>query len=290
MNGTAISIINMKGGVGKTTVTINLAHFLAKNKSKKILVIDFDPQANSTSSLISFDTYKKHKKDKPMISEIFGDLKSIITPTGKSRNKNYIKLEDLIINVYDNTCNNGGKIDLIPSELELSDILERAGGTNIEDRLEYVLRNKRLAYDYILIDCSPTYSVLTNNALNASNYILIPVKPDPFSARGIPMLLEKIDLHNEMKDEREKVDVLGIVFTMVKDKRYIDNIKAEIYREQRGIFESEIKYTDEYPVSLFDNRSILEGRAQQHIKDNFISFAEEFCSKLEVKESDKEPK
>lgn len=158
-------------------------------------------------------------------------------------------MNDLIINVYGET--NKGKIDLVPSELELSNILERASGSNMEERLDFIIKDKKQAYDYVLIDCSPTYSVLTNNALNTSNYVLIPVKPDPFSARGIPMLLEKIDLHNQFKEEIKQVEVLGIVFNMVKDSRYIDSIKAEIYRSHRGVFETEIRFSENYPIAFF---------------------------------------
>lgn len=284
MKGKTISIINMKGGVGKTTLTVNLAHYLSKKLAQKILLIDFDPQANATSALINYEQYKEHKKKKSMISEIFSDVRNLVSPTGKETKEKILSMNDLLINVYNG--NDGGKIDLIPSELELSNILERASGSNMEERLDFVIKDKKKAYDYVLIDCSPTYSVLTNNALNTSNFVLIPVKPDPFSARGIPMLLEKIDVHNQFREQNKQVGVLGIVFNMVKDSRYIDSIKAEIFRSHRGVFETEIRFTENYPIAFFENKSILESRAQNQFKDNFSDFAEEFVQKIEVKSSE----
>ncbi|MED3447565.1 ParA family protein [Bacillus thuringiensis] len=283
MDTKVISILNMKGGVGKSTITMNLAHTLTSIHNKRVLVIDFDPQANASSGLLNFDDYEEHRKNKLVISDIFTDIRKIVGPVaGQSKEKkDLISLEDMVCRVK--TYPTGAFLDLVPSELELSSVLERTGGSNIEDRLKIILREKKRKYDIILVDCSPTYSVLTNNALKASDFVLIPVKPDPFSARGIPMLLEKVSLHNNANSVEDRVEPLGIIFTMVDDNiRYVTSVKAEILREHRNVFRSEILFTEHYSKGLFDNKSILETNATQRFKKNFKDFTDEFLSKLEA--------
>ncbi|HBJ2608569.1 ParA family protein [Clostridium botulinum] len=270
------SIINMKGGVGKTTITINLAYYLAAKLNKKVLIIDFDPQANASSAYLEYEKYDKLLDDRKVISEIFTDIDRIVGPITK-RNPKLLTLNDLTTNVR--TFDGGGKIDLVASELELSKVLERTGGGAIEERLELLLSDKKEAYDYILIDCSPTYSVLTNNSLRASNYVLIPVKPDPFSARGIPLLLGKINQHNSV-NKTKKVEVLGIVFNMINDGlRYMDKVKAQIMTEHSNVFQNEILATENYSKGLLDNKTIFETNARKSFTDNFSKFCDEFIRK-----------
>lgn len=270
------SIINMKGGVGKTTITINLAYYLASQLNKRVLIIDFDPQANASSACLNFEDYEKLLDERKVISEIFTDLDRIVGPVSK-RNPKLLTLNDLSINVR--TFKEGGKIDLVASELELSKVLERTGGGAIEERLELLLANKKEAYDYILIDCSPTYSVLTNNSLRASNSVLIPVKPDPFSARGIPMLLGKIQQHNTV-NKTKKVEVLGIVFNMINDElKYMDKVKGQIMREHSNVFQTEILASENYPRGLLDNKVIFETNVRKKFTDNFSKFCDEFIRK-----------
>ncbi len=272
-----ISIINMKGGVGKTTLTIKLAYYLAYFEKKKVLIIDFDPQSNSSSAYITYDKYEKLLEERKVISEIFTDIDRIIGPIS-TKNPKLLTLDDLSINVR--ITKDKGKIDMVISELELSKVLERSGGAAIEERLSKILGDKKNVYDYVLIDCSPTYSVLTNNALMASDYVLIPVKPDPFSARGIPMLLNKIEQHNRLHKEK-KVQILGIIFNLIKeDLKYMDSVKAQIMREYSNVFQAEIKVCEYYSKGLMENKMIYETAAQHWLKDEFTSFAEEFLRKI----------
>ena len=273
-----VSIINMKGGVGKTTLTINLAYYLAYFENQKVLIIDFDPQSNSSSAYITYNRYEELLDERKVISEIFTDIDRIIGPVS-SRNPKLLTLSDLSVNVR--TTKDKGKIDIVVSELELSKVLERSGGAAIEERLAKILEEKKKAYDYVLIDCSPTYSVLTNNALMASDFVLIPVKPDPFSARGIPMLLKKIEQHNRLHNDK-KVEVLGIVFNLIKeDLKYMDSVKAQIMATYPNVFQTEISVCEYYSKGLMENKTIYETSAQYWFKDEFTAFAKEFIEKLE---------
>ncbi|HDI3119280.1 ParA family protein [Clostridium botulinum] len=257
-------------------ITTNLAYYLAAKLNKKVLIIDFDPQANASSAYLEYEKYDKLLDDRKVISEIFTDIDRIVGPITK-RNPKLLTLNDLTTNVR--TFDGGGKIDLVASELELSKVLERTGGGAIEERLELLLSDKKEAYDYILIDCSPTYSVLTNNSLRASNYVLIPVKPDPFSARGIPLLLGKINQHNSV-NKTKKVEVLGIVFNMINDGlRYMDKVKAQIMTEHSNVFQNEILATENYSKGLLDNKTIFETNARKSFTDNFSKFCDEFIRK-----------
>lgn len=272
-----ISIINMKGGVGKTTLTINLGYYLACMQNKKVLVIDFDPQANSSSAFLTYNKYDKFLDERKVISEIFTDIDRIVGPVTK-KNPKLLTLNDLIVNLK--STPKGGKLDIIISELELSKVLERTGGGAIEERLKILLEAKKERYDYVLIDCSPTYSVLTNNALIASDYILIPVKPDPFSARGIPMLISKIDQHNSVHKDKP-VKVLGIVFNLIKDDlKYMDTVKAQIIKEYKNVFQTEIRACEHYSKGLMKNKTIFETTAQKTFKNNFIAFCQEFEKRI----------
>lgn len=272
-----VSILNMKGGVGKTTITVNLAYYLAMFENKKVLIIDFDPQANASSAFLDYDVYDKLLEQRKVISEIFTDINRIVSPVSGTT-KPEITLDSLLTNVRKTEA--AGKIDLIPSELELSNVLERASGQALDFRLDKLLTIKKKAYDVVLIDCSPTFSVLTTNALMASDYVLIPVKPDPFSARGIPMLINRINTHNKVFDTKE-VKVMGIVFNMINDNlKYMDRVKVDIMKAYSNVFKNEIRACASYSSGLLVNQTIFETSAQSQFKDGFKKFGKEFLSKL----------
>jgi chromosome partitioning protein len=279
-----ISIVNMKGGVGKTSICLNLAYWLAEKKGKKVLVVDFDPQSNISEGLLTFDKYKSHVESKKVISDIFTDLHKIVGPVSDKKEK-LITLEDMVCNVK--KYQNGGKIDLIPSELELCQVLERPIGKMSETRLKLILKDKKDKYDFVLIDCGPTYSLLTTNALNASNYVLIPVKPDSFSIRGIPLMVKQIETHNRASDNQDKVKICGIVFTLVKKLKYVDSIKGEVLRVHKDIFPVEIKYSEHYPIGTIKNLPIYKTTARKKYIANFEEFVTEFMKRIEEDKNDK---
>lgn len=278
MAAVVVSVLNMKGGVGKTTICLNLACSLAKHYQAKVLIIDFDPQANASSGLLTFEQYEAHREKKKVISAIFSDIEKIVGPVKRKEDK-LLTLDQMKMRAK--KYRPDGQIDLVPSELELSHVLERAGGASLEDRLKFVLKGKKNQYDFVLIDCGPTYSVLTNNALRASDYVLIPVKPDPFSARGIPLLLNRIEAHNRLNVGEDQVKVLGIVFNMVKEGLvHAAGVRAEIYKEHKNVFRTEISHTEHYPAGIIRRKPIFETTAQSAFTNNFAEFVAEFRKKL----------
>jgi len=163
-----ISITNQKGGCGKTTTAINLAASLSSN-SRRVLLIDLDPQAHATSGL-----------------NIKADL-SIYNVLSKLTNKK-ARLQDIIKKVDEN-------FDIAPSSIVLSTLeQELAGEIGRESRLWETVSNFKADYDYILIDCPPNLGILTINAIRAASEIIIPVEASRFSLEGLDQLMSIIEL------------------------------------------------------------------------------------------------
>ncbi|MBD2594851.1 ParA family protein [Nostoc spongiaeforme FACHB-130] len=221
--GYVIATANMKGGVGKTTLTVNLATCLAKNYGKKVLVLDLDTQISATLSLMSPLDFAKRRKQRLTFRYLIDD---VINPDPNSK----VTINDII---QTQVCGLP-ELHLLPGDIDLydefvvSEMLHKQtvafGEQNFEtvwNRFERVLINNILKpvrdqYDFILLDCAPGYNLLTRSALAASDFYILPAKPEPLSVVGIQLLERRI---GQLKDSHEQeaqinIKMLGIVFSM----------------------------------------------------------------------------
>lgn len=212
-----ISFMNMKGGVGKTTLAVNVAYGLAYFHQKKVLVVDGDPQFNATTYLMEEEQYLNHISDvkKGTLMDIFVPrrLGPVRTVPGLARsiNKKTMALAACTFTVFDGGEGNG-KLDLVPSTLKMIEIETSRRGT--ENKLNLYLKEKATDYDYVIIDCPPTISIFTQSAILASDKYIVPVKPDPLSVIGLPLLEQWLD--DYLTDNGLKVTPVGLVFTLVR--------------------------------------------------------------------------
>ena len=204
-----VSLTNQKGGVGKTTTSVNLAVSFAVSEVKTLL-IDLDPQSNATTGLEQITD-----EPKGTIYDIIirgSKTKDIITNT---------KLEFLDMITSTN--------DLVGAEVELVNVMAR------EHQLEKALKSIRKKYDYILIDCPPSLGLLTLNALTCSNSVIIPIQCEYYALEGLGQLLNTVRL--VQKNLNQKLEIEGVLLTMY-DSRL--NLSKQVADEVKGFFKDKI--------------------------------------------------
>ena len=235
--GRIISIANQKGGVGKSTTAINLSACLAE-KEKKILLIDSDPQGNTTTGL-----GQDNNQIENTIYDIYLGNESI--------------QQCIIKNVYDN-------LDLIPANVNFAAAeIELIG---IENK-EFILRNEldyvKNDYDYIIIDCPPSLSLLTVNAMAASDTVIVPIQCEYYALEGLSQLIHTVNL---VRDRLNKdLDIEGLVFTMYDSRtnlsqEVVDNVKENMQGNMyEVIIPRSIRLAEApsygQPITLYDAKS-----------------------------------
>ncbi len=231
-----ICTVNMKGGVGKTTISVGLAYELAASFSKKVLLVDIDSQTNATLLVLDEETYQEIDSKYKTLADLFLDDSGLL---GERRP---LEISDIIV---DNPWNiNNGKMDLVPSSIRL---FEKKNLLTEMSYAEDFFKTKfealePLAYDYVIIDSPPDFDKLVIAALNASNWYIIPVRPDYMSQQGLVVLDRKIEKIKKYID----CEFLGIIISlipptrsifhkeMIQDlrNRYKEHILAEIKEKQ----------------------------------------------------------
>ena len=203
--GKIIAIANQKGGVGKTTTSINLSACLAA-KGKKVLVIDTDPQGNTTSG--------------------FGIDKNFLQNTIYELILGYCSIQDCIISeAINNVSVIPSNVNLAAAEIELIGV----------DKKEFILKNEvdwvRDSYDYIIIDCPPSLNLLTINAMTTADSVLVPIQCEYYALEGLSQLIHTVNLIKERLNP--ELDMEGVVFTMYDSRtnlsmQVVENVKSNL--------------------------------------------------------------
>jgi len=266
----------MKGGVGKTTLSINIADCLSSRYDKKVLLIDIDPQFNSTQCLFNVEQYIEHLKDKKdTITDIFDKNTKITISTvsgvNESKSKELQKIEPVEIK---------NNLWAIPGNLELYR-LEIAPGEGRESRLKRYLQSNKEKYDIVIIDTPPTPSIWMTSALIASDYYLIPTKADPISLTGIDLL------NNIVKEKKENLDLtikcIGVVLTITEEQTRVYKSAKKFLTEHKTwsdlLYSRELQKRTELAGKQLDN--FILDLQDSRIKTSLIGIVDELLKRIE---------
>ncbi|MFW6295665.1 MAG: ParA family protein [Halothece sp.] len=285
--GYIVSVVNMKGGVGKTTVTLNLATCLAKIHGKRVLIVDLDTQINATLSVMPPLQFSKLKQEKRT-------LKTLISQTIQIHPSSFLPIQEII---QANICQVKG-MDLLPGDIELyndfllADLIysnsegdrktfEKAWN-QFEDRLlREILQPVINDYDFIFLDFSPGDHFLTRSGLVASDYYLIPSKPEPLSVVGIGLLEGRIKQLRE--SDRAKLTLIGIIFTALGHATNLaPKIKSRLSQDfgEYKIFKTEIPTNIAVAKAVDQFQPVVINDPQASGAKAFMDFSQEFLEKL----------
>ncbi|WP_456458747.1 ParA family protein [Reichenbachiella sp.] len=224
-----IAIVNQKGGTGKTTTTVNLGCALAK-KGKKVLLVDLDAQGNLSYSLGILEI------EKSIGQVIMGE----------------VDFQDILVSTEG--------LDVAPAQIDLADVeINIAGELARESILKKILADTE-EYDYVLIDCPPSLSLLTINALNAAKWVIVPLQMEVLSLQGLDQIISTINQIKEVLNEN--LEILGLLPVMVDSRR---KLSREIYEH----------IEENYNFKIFNSRIRTNVRASEapSFGESLISYA-----------------
>ncbi|NLJ89711.1 MAG: ParA family protein [Clostridiales bacterium] len=249
--GRIIAVANQKGGVGKTTTSINLSACLAE-KGKKVLLIDADPQGNTTSGL----GLDKSELNSTIYQLIIGQK----------------KLEEVIIpNVFEN-------LSLIPANINLSGAeIELIGIDNKEYLLKTEIDKVRDDYDFIIIDCPPSLNVLTVNSMTTADTVLVPIQCEYYALEGLSQLIHTISLVQDRLNPSLQIE--GVVFTMYDARtnlslQVVENVKDYLNQNiYKTIIPRNVRLAESpshgLPINIYDSKS-AGAEAYRNLADEVI--------------------
>lgn len=254
--GKIIAIANQKGGVGKTTTSINLSACIAA-KGKKVLVIDIDPQGNTTSGY----GIEKNELENTIYELILGDC----------------SIEDCILKeVFPNISILPSNVNLAAAEIELIGV----------EKKEYILKNEvdwvKDKYDFIIIDCPPSLSLLTVNAMTTADSVLVPIQCEYYALEGLSQLIHTVNLVKERLNP--ELDMDGVVFTMYDSRtnlsaQVVDNVKSHLNQNvYKTLIPRNIRLAEApsygKPINMYDPKSAGA--------ESYMSLAEEVINRNEM--------
>jgi chromosome partitioning protein len=280
---TVVSVINLKGGVGKTTITVALAEFLVIEHHFKVLVIDLDPQTNSTVALIGEDEWKKRNEIGQTLYHLFKD---------KLDETVIFNIEESIVKKASNLQGGLDRLHLLPSSLDFVQIQDRLvyisplSHMRPIDVLRTAIAEYLQEYDFVLIDCPPNLGIVTQNGLNISDWYLIPTIPDHLSTYGIPQIVSNVKSFN--KKSNNDVKPLGIIASMYRGnvKRHDVTLRQLKLQENQGdfprVFETRIPLASKAAdATYFDTNGVNTlkqkyGWSGSNLYESFKNVTEEF--------------
>jgi chromosome partitioning protein len=277
MPATTVSLINMKGGVGKTTLAFNLAWYCAWRAKKKVLAVDVDPQANLSQYFMGAKDYLAYLEGgKNTVVEIFEQFSA---PRSKKGSPTLITPKDVIHKLYE--WSDGSLLHLVPSRLELAWTLKNP--TEKAQLLPQFLAEVSTKYELIVIDCAPTESILTTAAYQSSRYIVVPVRAEFLATIGLPLLERSLAEFRIMRRQHE-IGMAGVVFN---DTRRVNappeqrTSRKEVIKVAREfgwpVFDNDAYHSDSYPVGSRSAKPIfLTKHARGYVAGEFSEVAEEF--------------
>jgi chromosome partitioning protein len=277
-----VAIINMKGGVGKTTLAVNISLGLARFYKKKTLLVDLDPQFNATQYLVKTSDYINYLKDpaRLTIRDVFvkraSDSVGIADAATQTRTVAEPTIDNCTIRVYTNP--EGGHLDLIPSTLDLmeADTFDRGS----ENKLKYFLDKIKPAYDFILIDSPPTISIFTMSAFLSADSYLVPVKPDYLSSIGLSLVDRAMRRFAE--NFGKQIDYLGLVFSMVQNtnlmKKTMETIRTH---PEFKCFDGILSHSTKIAQTVEHNQNIFDIPASSgRYANEMTSIVDEFVKRV----------
>ncbi len=295
-----ISTVNMKGGVGKTTLTVNLATCLAKYYGKRVLVLDLDSQISATLSLMAPHDFAQIRKKRKTLSYL---IENAIQPNPHSK----LEISDIICPAI---CDIEG-LELLPGDIELYDeylVSEKLhqeaqqqadlNFENVWNQFEGALIKKILApiqdeYDFIILDCAPGYNLLTRSGIAASDFYLLPARPEPLSIVGIQLLerrIAKLKDSHRASDDPLNINLIGVIFILSGGNllsRYYNQVMKRVNMDfqPHQIFTNNIPMDVNVAKAVDTFQPVVTAMPSTAGSKAFLKLTEEFLQKVAFQES-----